>query len=137
VCSSDLEWEIIHHDIEKYERFSLLIKLASILISVICLGFHLNVWFALSFLLILWLQDGIWTTFQNRLQARILVLEKSLQNKSEDNNSDAFQLYSQWSEKRQGGVEVVKEYMVSSVKPMAYPYIVLIGLMLLAYQFIQ
>ena len=131
------EWAIIHHDIEMYERYSLLIKLFSILISIIAIAYQIHVYLAVIFISILWLQDGIWTTFQNRMQSRILLIENDLQKKV-DKVLPAYQLYTEWNKQGKGGLAVIKEYVFNSIKPtVAYPYIALIALMLLAFQFIR
>jgi len=123
------EWAILHGDIEKYERFSLIIKLFSVLIFALSVAFSINTLIAVSTMLILWLQDGIWKTFQNRLEARILIIEKGIENHANENNL-AFQLYSEWQQKRSGILNLIKEYLFSSLKPtVAYPYIVLVILL--------
>ncbi|MCF6254787.1 MAG: hypothetical protein L3J98_15435 [Gammaproteobacteria bacterium] len=128
------EWVILHGDIEKYERFSLVIKLVSVLTSVFSMAFIANGWIAVVVILVLWLQDGIWKTFQKRLETRVVVIEQKLKNKSDENNT-AFQLYSQWGDKRQGTVGLVKEYLLNSIKPtVAYPYAVLVLLVFIYYQ---
>jgi len=122
------EWAIIHNDIEKYQRFSLIIKLFSILICTLSITTSINPFVTIFIILILWLQDGIWKTFQQRLESRILIIESNIKNKT-DNNS--FQLYSEWQENRSGAIKLVTEYMFNSLKPtVAYPYIVLISLLL-------
>jgi hypothetical protein len=128
------EWSIIHGDIEKYERFSLIIKLFSVLISALSMAYISNIWFTESLILVLWLQDGIWKTFQKRLETRIVFIEEHLQEKA-NKSSMAFQLYSQWEDKRQGVVGLIKEYIFNSAKPtVAYPYVILVSLMLVFYQ---
>ena len=127
------EWVILHGNIEKYERFSLLIKLVAILVYVIAFSYSLAVWVSLMGIFILWLQDGIWKTFQKRLEERILFIEKEIANGADDQNdkrqSEAFQFYSQWENKRQGVVGLVKEYLSNSFKPtVAYPYLLLVFL---------
>ncbi len=127
------EWAIIHRDIEKYERFSLVIKLFSVLISVLSMAYVVDKWFVVVLILILWLQDGIWKTFQKRLETRIIFVEQKLQNEA-DENSMAFQLYSQWEEKRQGITGLIKEYLLNAAKPtVAYPYVLLASLILVFY----
>ena len=82
--------------------------------------------FIVLFILVLWLQNGIWQTFQGRLEKRVLFIEQKLQN---INNSDdmAFQLYSQFQEQRFGAVGLVNEYCINSLKPtVAYPFVVLV-----------
>lgn len=127
------EWAILHGDIEKYERFSLVIKLCSVLVSVLCIAYLFYIWLSVAFILVLWLQDGIWKTFQKRMEARILFIENKLKDNADD-NSEAFQFYSQWENTRQGIVGLVKEYLSNSVKPtVAYPYVILISLVLSFY----
>ncbi len=128
------EWMVLHGDIEKYEKFSLVIKLVSMLASLFSIAFIADGWFAASVILVLWLQSGIWKTFQNRLEARIIFIEQQLKNERYENHM-AFQLYSEWEDKRQGVIGLVKEYALNSIKPtVAYPYAVLVFLVLVYYQ---
>jgi len=123
------EWAIIHRDIESYARFSLLIKLVSILICTLAIVFSIKTFSSIFIILVLWLQDGIWKTFQQRLENRILLIESNIQNKRDDN---PFQLYSEWKNKRLKNILLIKEYCFNSLKPtIAYPYAVLISLLLL------
>ncbi len=125
------EWAILHSDIEKYERFSLIIKLFSVLICILSIALAISPAISIFVVLILWLQSGIWTTFQNRLEDRILIIENSLADKSHENSSD-FQLYSEWQKNRPGAVNLIKEYIFNSLKPtVAYPYILLVLLLLI------
>jgi len=131
------EWMILHGDIEKYEKFSLIIKLVSVLVSVFSMAFIANEWIVVAVILVLWLQNGIWKTFQGRLETRVVFIEKKLKNES-DGDHMAFQLYSQWGDKRQGSVALVKEYLLNSTRPtVAYPYAILVLLVFIGYQFIQ
>jgi len=131
---SQNEWIVLHGDIEKYERFSLVIKLLSVMLSVFSIAFIANGWVTVVFILVLWLQDGIWKTFQKRLETRIVFIEQKLKNES-DKSFTGFQLYSQWENKRQGVVGLIKEYLLNSVKPtVAYPYACLVLLVLVFYQ---
>ncbi len=121
------EWIVIHNDIEKYERFSLLIKLFTLFISVFSLAFSINVLFCTFIIMVLWLQEGIWKTFQSRLQTRILLLEQEIRTKG---TNPAFQLYSQWQNERLGMITLIREYLFNSLKPtVAYPYAILIILL--------
>ena len=122
------EWEILHVNIEKYERFSLLVKLSAVIAGVLSLAFLNNIWITVFLVLVLWLQDGIWKTFQKRLEERILFIENEMQSQIET-KEQAFQFYTQWENKRQGVVGLIKEYLSNSLKPtVAYPYIILIVL---------
>jgi len=121
------EWTILHSDIEKYERGSLIIKLAGILICAAALAFNIDKVYSIVLICILWLQDGIWKTFQKRLEARIIFIEQAMQD-SANNVSNAFQLYSQWELKRQGVTALITEYLLTSMKPtVAYPYVLLVS----------
>lgn len=127
------EWAIIHADIEKYEKFSLIIKLSSIMVSMISIAYLVAVWITVGLVFILWLQDGIWKTFQKRLESRIIFLESRIKQDT-DTNNEAFQFYSQWESKRQGVVGLIKEYILNSVKPtVAYPYVILLIMVLVIY----
>ena len=120
------EWAIIHGDIERYERFSLGVKLFSVLISVLCIVHQVDLRFAIAIILVLWLQDGIWKTFQQRSETRILFIEDMLRNEAVANNQ-AFQFHSQWKDSRQGVAGLIKEYLLNSAKPtVAYPYALLV-----------
>lgn len=131
------EWVIIHSDIERYERYSLVIKLFSVLITVLSVALAVNEGFAVVLLLVLWLQDGIWTTFQKRLEERIRFIEQKLKIVV-DKNDAAFQLYSQWQDKQQSSTRVIKEYLLNALKPtVVFPHVLLILLMLIAYQYIE
>ena len=135
------EWAILHADIEKYERFSLVIKLVSVLACVLCVGYLIVAWLSVALIIVLWLQDGIWKTFQKRMETRIFFVEKMLeqyQNEQAeaDGSNTAFQFYSQWNDKRQDVIGLIKEYLSNSAKPtVAYPYAVLVSLMIIFYLF--
>ena len=101
------EWNILHQDIEKYARFSLLIKLFSVLVCLLTFAYDLSTWLAILFILILWLQNGIWQTFQGRLEKRILFIEQQLQSNTHLDDT-AFQLYSQFQTQRLGAVGLIK-----------------------------
>ncbi len=129
------EWALLHSDIEKYERFSLLIKLFGVLISALGIAYFANGLLTAIFIFILWLQDAIWKTFQKRLEARIIFIEQQLKTEP-DSNGQAFQFYSQWQDQRQGAVGLIKEYLLNAAKPtVAYPYVILIALILFAWVF--
>jgi len=125
------EWAILHGNIESYEKFSLIIKLFCVSVSVFLIAYDINAWFAVVLVSVLWLQDGIWKTFQKRLEDRIKLIEQKMQLKPDDDDV-AFQLYSQWENNRTGLSEMIKEYYSSAIKPtVAYPYIIFIPLLLL------
>jgi len=120
------EWAIIHSDIEKYEHLSLIIKLFSLLIFTLSLAFSIETLATIFILLILWLEEGIWKTFQQRLESRALFIEQQIKRETDKNNT-SFQLYSEWKNNRLGSVYLIKEYLSNSIRPtVAYPYVLMI-----------
>jgi hypothetical protein len=99
------EWQMLHQDHEKYDRYGLLIKLTALLAALLSLGLKIDLWLALVFILLPWLQEGIWRTVQARTGDRILAIEELL-NKSGD--QPAMQFYSNWEANRLGTVGLIK-----------------------------
>jgi len=86
----------------------------------------MSLWLALMFILVLWLQEGIWRTVQARTSDRLLTIEKTLK---ESGNQPAMQFYSNWEANRPGTIGLVKEYLLNALRPtVAYPYIILLGI---------
>lgn len=129
------EWALLHSDIEKYERLSLIIKLFSIAVFLFSIVYGFELLLGISLLIILWLQEGIWKTFQKRLESRVMYIENTLKLSQVEDQSQkdelAFQLYSQWQKQRQGIIGLITEYLFNASKPtVAYPHVVLILLFL-------
>ena len=129
------EWITLQTQFDSYEKCSLGIKLFSVLISCI-LVFALNAGLAsLWVIAILWLQDGIWKTFQNRIGQRLDVVEQAIQDystKSQEHETKlGMQFNRAWSQSRPSSIGLVIEYLKQSLKPtVAYPYVILIILIL-------
>jgi len=127
------EWKILHQDFERYDRYSLLIKLTAVLSSLIIIGLAINLWVAIIFILVIWLQEGIWRTVQARTAERLLALEEMI--KSDDQKA-AMQCYSNWEATRHSAAGLIKEYLLNALRPtVAYPYVVLLGLLIAIYLF--
>jgi len=134
------EWQELHNSIESYEHFSLLIKLLAISLTVLVITFTKTNHLTLLVLAILWLQEGIWRTYQARTTSRIVLIERYLppikendNSLTDENNTVAFQFYSQWNENRAGSVALIKEYIQNSIKPtVIYPYVPLMVIALIA-----
>ncbi|MCF6323817.1 MAG: hypothetical protein L3J89_05760 [Gammaproteobacteria bacterium] len=122
------EWQTLHQDYERYDRYSLLIKLAAILSSLIVIGLTIHLWVAIIFILVLWLQEGIWRTVQARTSERLLALEQLIKR---DEQKAAMQFYSDWEATRHGTIGLIKEYMRNALRPtVAYPYLILLGILI-------
>jgi len=126
------EWSLLQNQFDSYEKYSLLIKLSSIAaLAAAYFTNHLSV-FVLLLLLILWLQDAIWKTFQARIDVRLLQLEGYLLNEHSLENRDgiAFQFNSLYAQNRPGNVGLLKEYLRQSLRPtVAFPHIVLVSIL--------
>ena len=126
------EWSLLQNQFDSYEKHSLFIKLSSIgILAAAYFTNHLSV-FVLLLLLILWLQDAIWKTFQARIDARLLQLEDYLSNEHALENHDgiAFQFNSLYAQNRPGNVGLLKEYLGQSLRPtVAFPHIVLVAIL--------
>jgi len=120
-----MEWLALHKDNEKYEHYSLLIKLITIMLTFIGIIMQQPALLIINFIFILWLQDSILKTYQGRTNERILLLEQAIIDDKQ--LTSAFSFYSQWQENRPKSLNLILEYIKSSIKPtVAYPYIVLI-----------
>ena len=109
------QWQTLHNNYESYEQYSLIIKLVTISLTVVAMTLALNMMILFFIIAILWLQEGIWKTYQSRLRDVIIKLEKESDN--------AYPLYSQWQENRPSITKLVNEYINSALKPtVAFPY---------------
>ncbi|WP_114325205.1 hypothetical protein [Candidatus Colwellia aromaticivorans] len=123
------EWQSLHNSHERYEQYALIIKLFSVAVTLFSLAFYHENRVIILILTILWLQEGIWKTYQARTCYRIELIEQALL----ENNLEAFQFYRQWSENRPSSAGLVMEYLKTSLKPtILYPYIPLIFITLIA-----
>lgn len=124
------EWEVLHGDTEKYERYSLLIKLCAIISAVFLAIFSVNIIFSLIIVMVFWGQDAIWKTFQSRLGDRLHIVEKAI-----TSGTGALlptcQLYSEWAKNKPAASGLIKSYLLHSLKPtVCYPYGVLLLMLL-------
>lgn len=135
--SSDLaaEWTLLQNQFDSYEKYSLLIKLSSVgLLAAAYFSDQLSL-LVLSLLLILWMQDAIWKTFQSRIEPRLLRLEEYLANENPSANADgkAFQFNSLYLKTRPSNLGLIKEYFGQALRPtIAFPHLLLV--MILAIQ---
>jgi len=127
------EWAILHNDHEKYERYSLIIKLVNILICFTGLVSGMSFFPVIILLGVVWLQDGIWKTYQSRMSERILLVERYIKEEiTTGSNEVAFQFYSEWEKGPRSASALVKEYIRNALRPtVAYPHIILIILQVL------
>lgn len=120
------EWNTLQNNIEQYEKNGLLIKLTGVVLCVVGLGLAHHAILINMLLGVLWVQEGIFRTFQSRLVERILRIEQLVKQDAPHEHA-AYQLYSEWLAARAGAVGLMKEYARSMSRPtVAFPYAVLI-----------
>lgn len=132
------EWLLLQNQFDSYEKFSLMIKLFSVgLLAAAYLTEHLSL-FVLCLLMLLWLQDAIWKTFQSRIEKRLLALEGTITTSSPDakNTVDAYQFNSEFADNRPGIIGLITEYGRHALRPtIAFPHaalVIMLGYFLLA-----
>jgi hypothetical protein len=126
------EWTTLQNNYEQYERSSLLIKLGGIALFVACVALQLNAATTGLLMLVIWVQEAIFRTYQARLGKRILCLERLLKQASHE-ASLSYQLHSEWQASRPGVGGLLAEYGKSMLRPtVAFPHVVLM-LMVMAW----
>jgi hypothetical protein len=118
------EWCLLQNQFDSYEKHSLYIKLLSVAVLLMAdMSGGVSI-FVVLLLMVLWLQDAIWKTFQSRIEIRLLQIEKYI---SEESETSVFQFNSEFHKVRLGGLSLVNEYIRQSIRPtVAFPYVVLI-----------
>ncbi len=133
--SLSIEWQTLHGDYEKYEQFSLLIKLFSVGLCLLCIALSIDCYLSLMLILTLWFQEGIWKTYQARSGERLLTIEAALKSPPEGATGSAttpFSFYSTWEMQKPGTAGLVIEYISNALRPtVMYPYVALIAIYLL------
>jgi hypothetical protein len=129
------EWSILQHQFDSYEKASLAIKLVSLLLVAFALLLAKLSFAFLCLVLILWLQDGIWKTFQARIEQRLLVVEQMFNDSMADKQPAqiAFQLNRQFLANRSSTLKLVAEYLQQACRPtVAFPHALLLLICIMA-----
>ncbi|HVK55528.1 MAG TPA: hypothetical protein VM532_10935 [Burkholderiales bacterium] len=120
------EWKTLQNNYEQYEKSALLIKLTGVVLYAIELTLALNALLVSAIVVILWLQESIFRTYQSRLGTRIFRIEGLLKQGAPAEGS-AFQLHSEWIANRKGIAGLIGEYAANATKPtVAFPYVALL-----------
>lgn len=118
------EWCLLQNQFDSYEKHSLYIKLASVAVVMSGTLWHAPSLISVSLLLVLWLQDSIWKTFQSRIEPRLLEIEQCI---ASNHPGPAFQFNRQYQKDRGGMAALIVEYLRQSVRPtVAFPHAALI-----------
>jgi len=98
-------------------------------------AFSVATFVTLLILATLWLQEGIWKTFQQRTANAIITIEDKLaQNEVEqkDESNEPYLLYKHWQVNRPKTKKLIAEYVSNSLKPtVMYPYLPLLLVVLI------
>ncbi len=129
------QWQTLHNSHEDYEKYALIIKLVAIASTFLIFTFSITTLVELLLIAALWLQEGIWKTFQSRTADAIMAIEEKLALNETEQSNDPEQLYlfyKQWSANRPNSKMLVAEYIKNSLKPtVIYPYLPLILLIII------
>jgi hypothetical protein len=118
------EWCLLQNQFDSYEKHSLQIKLLSVIVLLAAKISDVSAIFTVLLLVVLWLQNAIWKTFQSRIEPRLLQLEKYILEGSEES---PFQFNSGYYRVRLRGAALISEYLRQSIRPtVAFPYVVLV-----------
>lgn len=125
------EWCLLQNQFESYEKHSLYVKLVSILVLLVAEISGVSAVLTFVILVVLWLQDSIWKTFQSRLEPRLFQIEKYFR---EDADGIEFQFNSEYQKVSNKGLALIREYTRQAVRPtIAFPHVVLILILLGCY----
>ncbi|MGH1366198.1 MAG: hypothetical protein ACRBF0_21745 [Calditrichia bacterium] len=121
------EWRVLQQDHERYEQMALIIKLVAVVSCLAAAIYGLTLIISTAIIAVLWLQEGIWKTWQHRTAQRLLEIEKMLLNGS----GEAFQFHTRWEADRSGAIGLIVEYISNSMRPtVAFPYVVLLAVLI-------
>lgn len=125
------EWCLLQNQFDSYEKHSLYIKLLSVIVLLAAEISGVISIFIILVLVVLWLQDSIWKTFQARIEPRLLRIEKYI---SEESEESVFQFNSEYHRVRLSGLSLISEYVRQSIRPtVAFPHVVLLLILLVQY----
>lgn len=129
------EWCVLQNQFDSYEKHSLYIKLISIIALLAVQVLDVVSVFIPLILLVLWVQDAIWKTFQSRIESRLLQIEKCISEESGDGSEgDECQFNSEYQKVSLSGLSLIIEYAKQSIRPtVAFPYVVLILILMAQY----
>ena len=127
------EWLTLQRQYERYESGGLHIKLFAVALTALGLMAALPAAWLCGLVALLWLQEGIYRTFQSRLGQRIRRVEQLIRQVASapstcPQQGAAFQLHSEWLASRRAALGLVREYLRSACRPtVAYPYLLLLS----------
>lgn len=129
------EWTSLQHAHEDYERSALWIKLAAVFVLAAGVALGVHELLIGVVLIVLWVQEGIYRTFQARLGERLQEVERLLRH-GEPPEGSALQLHSNWLAQRSATNDLIGEYAASIRRPtVAFPHVPLLAIDVLVWLF--
>jgi len=129
------QWQTLHNNHENYESYALIIKLVATAITLFALTFSIATIVTLLLLATIWLQEGIWKTYQQRTVNAIIEIEDKLALKEAEQTDESMQpylVYKQFQKNRPAVNALIAEYISNSLKPtVIYPYVPLMIVVLI------
>ncbi len=121
------EWAILQPLYEHYERPALIIKLLAVALFGVGVAIDMQAHWLILLCLVMWMQEGIFKTYQARLGARLLRLEQWLAGDPAAATLQVFHLHRDWAAQRGGSLGLMLEYLRSASRPtVAFPYALLV-----------
>ena len=126
------EWQLLQRDHERCESHALWLKIAAVVLCFISLAVVIDLLLVGLLIAILWVQEAIVRTAQDRLAKRLLDLEEA-QRQAPGRQMVPFQLHSSWRANRGSALTLLAEYAVNAMRPtVVFPYAVLLLILLAA-----
>lgn len=120
-----LEWSTLQNQFDAFEKYSLLIKLFAVAVTVVFLFDIKHPEIVVVINSLLWVQDAIWKTFQSRFSIRLLAIEAQM---SESPVHGSIRFNTSWEASRSGISALLGEYLRHLVKPtVVFPHVVLLA----------
>lgn len=115
-----IEWQVLQTQFDSYEKWSLVIKLAHLtFVSTALLTLHPITLGLLYLSLLFWLCDGIWKTFQSRIETRLLNVEDAIAQEFKSNNVEVIpcQFNQTFLASRPSSFGLITDYLTNALKP--------------------
>ena len=128
------EWSLLQNQFDSYEKYSLLIKLVGVLVLCATVLVDRPGLSVAGILVVLWMQDGIWKTYQARIESRLLELESVLADEPYSAPQGGFyQFNTAFLDNRQRGFALLLEYLLQAVRPtVAFTHVALLAIFIYA-----
>lgn len=130
------EWITLQNQYDSYEKVAVAIKLVGTGLVVAVLLLAATELLAVTIILLFWVQEAIWKTFQGRIETRLLETELMLAQNAElmRPNTAPMQFNRHWLSSRPGGMGLLVEYTKSALRPtVAMHYVLMFFVTLVFY----